>query len=140
MGHYVHIHVCFACDRNEGVAALAKKCLAPMSDENSIREVRWFLSDLANRTGFNHGPKGGLSMWGIVGNYTDGPRFVEQLRPFWTELLAEVEDGPFAFEHVLVFVEHEQSEQATAYEISYNEDMNELTVKEHACPFAWMQM
>lgn len=36
MGHYVHLHVCFACDYNDPVAALAKKHLAVMERRRSL--------------------------------------------------------------------------------------------------------
>ena len=111
MGFYVHIHVCFACDRNDAVATLAKEHAAKLpSDADGEREAHWFLEDLAGRTGNNRGPKGGLSLWGIVGNYTMPEVFVETLKPFWRDLLAGVDGGPCDFEHVLVFYEREQSE------------------------------
>ena len=143
MGFYVHIHVCFACDDNSGVAELAAKHAAtfPTYEQgNAIRYVRWFLDDLAKRTGGNDGPKGGLSMWGMVGNYVRVEEFCERLRPFWAELLAGVKGGPCDCEHVLVFEEREQTERAIAYEIALNEDTEELSIKRHECPFAWMQM
>lgn len=83
MSHDVHIHVCFACDKNEGVAELAKKHIRPEDDRDASEEARWFLKDLAGRTGRNPGPKGGLSVWGMVGNYTAEDVFVDELRPFW---------------------------------------------------------
>ena len=91
MGHYVHLNVCFACDTNDAVAELAKQHMPP---EDGNREARWFLQALAERTGANPGPKGGLSTWGIVGNYTDEDEFVETLRPFWKALLSDVDGGP----------------------------------------------
>lgn len=142
MGFYVHINVCFACDNNEGVAALAKKHLGKItSDADGCREAKWFLEDLSNRTGCNKGPKGGLSTWGMVGNYTNGMVFVEELREFWSELLSGVDGGPLSFEHILVFVELEQSEQAKAIEIFLEGEDRPGTLKivEHDCPFAWMQ-
>ena len=79
MGHYVHLSVVFACDENDGVAEIAKRYLDTIGEN---REAQWFLEDLSNRTGRNPGPKGGLSTWGIVGNYTDKDEFIETLRPF----------------------------------------------------------
>lgn len=142
MGHNVHIHVCFACDENEGVAKLAGKHLEGVSD---CLEAKWFLEDLSGRTGRNPGPKGGLSVWGMVGNYTDGDEFVEVLKPFWRELLDGVLNGPLDFEHIMVFVEHEQSERAFAYEIAVNQDNwpgpnGALEVTKHVCAFSWRQM
>lgn len=138
MGFYVHLSVVFACDRNEGVAALATKHLPSVAE---TREPRWFLEELSKRTGGNPGPKGGLSLWGIVGNYTDAEEFIEVLRPFFTELLSgQIDGGPCEFEHAIVFTEREQSERATAFEISRDEDTGHLQVKEHELPFAWMQM
>lgn len=138
MGHYVHLNVCFACNTNDAVAALAKQHMPP---EDGNREARWFLQALAERTGANPGPKGGLSTWGIVGNHTNEREFVETLQPFWKALLSGVDGGPGSFEHILVFVEHEQTERATAIEIFLADDgLKTLTIKKHECPFAWMQM
>lgn len=143
MGRYVHINVCFACDKNEGVAMLAKKHLAEIiSNKDECEEAYWFLEDLSMRTGANKRRKGGLSMWGMIGNYTSGSAFVETLRKFWLDLLSDVENGPQSFEHILVFVEQEQDERAKAFEIFLDgEDGHKnLKILEHECPFAWMQM
>lgn len=146
MGYYVHIHVCFSCDHNEPVAKLAAKHLPTVTEDkvDGYTEAFWFLSDLSKRTGDNHGPKGGLSLWGMTGNYTNGDIFVETLRPFWEEMLRN-EIGPLDFEHILVFVEPEQTEQTTAYEIFLEEktgsdERGPLVIKKHACPFSFMQM
>lgn len=140
MGYYVHINVCFACDKNDAVADLARKHLALVeSGDDGVREAGWFLQALSERTGHNHGPKGGLSMWGMVGNYTRVGEFVEVLKPFWLELLGGIDGGPCDFEHILVFEEREQTERTTAYEISKN-DNGAIEVKVHECPFAFMQM
>lgn len=149
MGLYVHIHVCFACDRNDGVAALAAKHLATLGGPGSLddgdREAAWFLADLAQRTGGNSGPKGGLSLWGMVGNYTQVDRFCERLLPFWRELLGEkIDGGPCDFERVLVFEEREQREAATAYQIGWDDPDSDarqiVIVKRDNLPFSWMQM
>lgn len=39
MGYYVHLHVCFPCDANEAVAALAKDHLTPELDCDDERPV-----------------------------------------------------------------------------------------------------
>ena len=141
MGHYVHIHVCFACDNNDPVAKLAAQYLPSIaSDDDGCREARWFLEELSRRTGSNPGPKGGLSLWGIIGNYTRTSDFVQVLRPFWTDLLRGVKGGPLPFEHIVVFTEPEQSEQAQAYEIVYDEESGLLDVKHHRLPLSWHQM
>ena len=138
MGYYVHLNVVFSCDENNGVAALAIKHLPSQSTMN---ETRWFLEDLAVRSGINRGPKGGLSLWGIVGNYSNGDEFCEALRPFWIDLLRGVPGGPLGFEHVLVFCEPEQSERATAFEIIYHEESDTVEILKHEdLPFRWGQM
>ena len=144
MGWYVHLHVCFACDTNEGVAAAAKKHLPSIVDDgDGERAARWFLEALAERTGNNPGPKGGLSLWGIVGNYTQADRFCECLRPFWEELLSGVDGGPCDHERVLVFEEPEQSEAANAYEIGWDDPHSksrQLKITHHSrLPFSWRQ-
>lgn len=138
MGHDVHIHVCFACSANDKVAALAARHLPAVSE---CREATWFLEELAKRRGINPGPKGGLSLWGMVGNYTEEQQFIDILRPFWYDLLSGVPGGPLDFERVLVFVEHEQNEQALAFEIYLEpgDDLVRLAVRRHECPFSWRQ-
>lgn len=143
MGYYVHVHVSFACDDNEPVAALAKRHAENYKTEgagDAERAARWFLDDLSERTGTNMGPKGGVSLWGIIGNYTSVDEFCELLRPFWIELLTTPQCGPLDFEHIIVFEEREQSEQAVAYEIYLERESQALTIKRHALPFCWNQM
>ena len=89
------------------------------------------------------GPKGGLSLWGMTGNYTRVDAFCDILLPFWRDLLVGFEGGPCSFEHVIVFEEREQVESATAYEIQWDDDelpQREMLIKKHEkLPFAWMQ-
>ena len=144
MAHDVHLSVVFSCSRNDGVAEMARKFL-PTINADERQEAAWFLEDLSKRSGHNRGPKGGLSTWGIVGNYVRADEFVDALKPFFTELLtASLDGGPLDFEHVLVFFEHEQSEQAQAYELYLEESPDPhrpggLVVKHHMLPFTWMQ-
>jgi hypothetical protein len=144
MGYAVHMHVCFSCEENEPVAALAKKHLEHLpaitgDDEmlyNGILEARWFLKSLSERTGDN----AGLSMWGIKGSYyTDVDKFIEVLHPFLLEMF-ETETGVFDFEHIIVFEERQQWERTIAHEISYNKDSKQVVIQRHICPFAFMQM
>jgi len=137
MGYYVHLSVVFACDHNECVATIAKRHL------NEIKEpceAVWFLKALSERTGKNPGPKGGVSTWGIIGNYTSASNFAESLRQFWIDLLTQPDShgGPLDFEHIMIFYEEEQSEQAKAIEVFY--ENGGLVLKHHNLPFAWMQM
>jgi len=145
MSYDVHLSVIFPCDDNEPTATLAKKHLALIGEreDNGGREVVEFLSDLSQRSGRNKGQKGGLSMWGLVGNYTRVDVFVELLKPFWFDLLS-LDESPLLHEHVLIFYEIEQSEHASAYEIGMTgptgEPKSELFVRHHEhLPFAWMQ-
>lgn len=138
MGLYVHLHVCFACDENEGVAQLAKKHLEHLADKSGP-EARWFLESLAARTGYNKGPKGGLSLWGVVGNYTRPKEFAEELTAFWLELLSgRIDGGPHDFERVIVMSETEQREAADAIEI-WQEDGQLKIVEHEQLPFSWHQ-
>jgi hypothetical protein len=142
----VHIHVCFGCDENEPVAALGKEFIERIewhrhSDTGGIhdgaREARWFLEALAERTGGNPGPKGGLSLWGMVGNYTKADVFVDILLPFWEALFERQPGGFLDHEHILVFEEAEQTERTIAFEIM--REAGAVVVKRHDCPFAFMQ-
>ncbi len=136
MGYYVHLSVIFSCNENEPVAKIAKRHLEEVED---CFEAQMFLKELSVRTGWNPGPKGGLSLWGITGNYTSPDHFVEKLHPFWLDLFRS-EGGPLDFEHIIVFCEPEQREYASCHEISYDEDTDKLEIKGHVLPFAWMQM
>lgn len=145
MGYYVHIHVAFSCCNNDGVAALARRCAEPFKNvplDDGTRYAKWFLDDLAERQGENPGPKGGLSQWGMVGNYTRPDEFCDALRPFWAELLSGgIDGGPCGHSRVIVFAEPEQKERAEAYEIWRDDDgEGALQIKHHVLPFAWMQM
>lgn len=136
----VHLHVCFACDENDAVAGLAATHLS--RDIAMARECPWaadFLIAVADRRGGNPGQKGGLLLWGIVGNYVIVDEFVERLRPFFLDLLRGVPSGPLDHEHILVFSEQEQSEQTIAHEIVYDRDTDTLTVNVHECPFSFGQ-
>jgi hypothetical protein len=142
MGWYVHLHVCFAANGNEGIARLACHHLESLGADAD--EASWFLDDLSKRVDENPGPKGGLSLWGIVGNHTDVARFVEVLRPFWADLLSgRIDDGPCDHQRILVFYEEEQSEAANAIEIGWDDETSEsrqLVVTSYArLPFAWRQ-
>ena len=147
MGQYVHLSMIMPCNSNDPVAVIAKKHLDLFehgNDELIAKEAIPFLTDLSERSGINHGPKGGLLLWGMVGNYTSGELFVECLKPFWRDLYHIDETIPapaclLGFEHIIVFVEVEQQEQATAYEISYDRDSDSVSFKTHLCPFAWTQ-
>ncbi len=143
MGFYVHVQVSFACDDNDGVAALAGKQRAADMEE-SCPEAAAFVRYLAIRSGRNIGPKGGVSVWGMIGNYTNVGKFVEVLEPFWKELLSGIEGGPCPFEHVVVLYEMEQSEKACAYEIYQETHRSQikdgLIIKHHELPFCWNQM
>lgn len=155
MGWNVHIHVSFHCSRNEGVAVLARRHLELLGNENEKRQAVWFLTDLANRQGENPGPKGGLSLWGMVVNGKEAPHnFVRDLEPFWRDLLSgDIDGGPCDHNRVIVLYEEEQSEAANAYEIGWEDewppqwgeerpsiDDRVFCIKHHGpLPFAWRQ-
>lgn len=138
MGLYVHLHLCFSCNNNDAIAALAKKHLDERGYngfEPGERDARIFLKDASRRSGNNPGPKGGLFLWGITGNYSEADKFIEQLMPFWEEMF-ENEIEIFSFENIVVFEEVEQRGYATAYEISWDD---KVIVRKHKCPFMWGQ-
>ena len=139
----MHLHVCFACNRNDAIAVLAKKHLERPFDKNNFgfQEAVWFLDDLSRRTGGNPGPKGGLSLWGIVGGSTDAKCFVQLLKPFFKDLLDGVDGGPLAFHHILIFTQTEELRAMTVYEVFLDRETKDLKVKTHEqMPFAAMQM
>ncbi|MGA8118002.1 MAG: hypothetical protein WCA46_30570 [Actinocatenispora sp.] len=142
MSFDVHLSVVFHCGRNDGVAALARRHL-PRLDDDAPWEAGQFLTALGDRTGENPGPKGGLSLWGLVGNYTDPDDFVSHLEAFWLDLFF-VEGGPGAYAHVIVFYEYEQFEFANAVEISLADESADrsaatLVVRTHEeLPFGWL--
>ena len=146
MGFDVHVHVCIPADDNDGLAQAAIKHERTVSEIVDSNEAVWFLQDLAKRTGKLPGPKGGLSLWGVVGNYTRVQEFVDALKPFWLDILSN-ELGPCDFERILVFEEREQEGCAYAYEIFLSEDEasgkllvpHTISVMKHKCPFSWRQ-
>ncbi len=143
MGYYVHLHVAFNCDRNEAVAEVAREHL--QWSEGLTRESQWYLQELSQREGKNFGPKGGLLLWGLVGNATDVEQFVEELRPFWADILGERRPGlPLSHHRVVVLYEEEQTEAANAYQIGWDDPYRvdrKLEIRHFGpLPFAWNQM
>jgi hypothetical protein len=146
MGLYVHLSVVFSCSLNDLVADIAEKHFANLPPE-APDEARMFLAELAHRSGPNPGSKGGLSLWGIVGNYTSPDEFVHSLAPFWEDILADhsYDDvpwyGPSHQEHVIVFFETEQARRAQCYEIGWDNPESEnrtMVYKLHEdLPFSW---
>lgn len=138
MSYSVHLSVVFSCNHNDEVAKIARRHLSAAGDN---REACAFLEDLAKRTGVNPGPNGGLSLWGIVGNYTDADEFVDVLRPFWRDLLSgDYVDGPGRDAHVIVFAEPEEAGRAIAFEVALDKATGEVVADKHTLPFAWMQL
>lgn len=143
MGSYCHLHVCFHCDDNFGVSTIASECLKDLmaKGEEACPESIMFLEDLAGRSGSNPGSKGGLSLWGIIGNYTNLWKFAEDdLAPFWRRLLSgKIPGGPGIDERVIIFCEKEQAERSVAIEVYLDWRNNYILVlKEHECSFSWM--
>ena len=144
MGFYTHISVVFSCNEKEGIITCAKDFLTKNSldSEDGSREAKWFVEDCATGRGYVCGPKGALYTWGLVGNYTNAEKFVEVLMPFWDQLLGKAKDCGFDFEHINVFYEPEQSEQAQCYEIyrEAHDKKGAILIKHHdALPFCWRQ-
>lgn len=131
MAHDVHLHVCFPCNDHGAVAEVAKRHLPSIharadAEDPGVREARAFLRALSQRSGLAEGWKGGLSTWGVVGNYTDEDAFVDVLGPFWLELFSEFDGGPLSFERAIVFFEHEQTEAAGCWELWRDENRDEM--------------
>jgi len=152
MGYYTHIHVCFESTFSEPVAAIARRHL-PEVGESRIIEAKWFLESLAERTGTNPGPKGGLCLWGMVANGVPPEDFVAVLGPFWEDILQEPDDDELSdispHNHIVVFYEGEDSLRCECWEIFRDFEkhpMNDpnlppLTVKHHErLPFIFNQM
>lgn len=152
----VHLHVCFPCDNNDHVAALAARhhaALPIVTDHLAPPYAREFLEDLMERRGPNPGPKGGLSLWGWVTNHGDGQRFVDALAAFWIDLLSgsiadEDYGGPADYERICVFAEREQRGFTTVWQIGLFDDLDDvdysrprrLEVKVFPdMPFSWAQ-
>ncbi len=137
MGWNVHIHVCFECTDNDLIAPIAKRHLDLMGEDTS-REARWYLQDLSERTGQNPGPKGGLSLWGMVGNNTPVDEFCRELVPFWRDLLRD--RGIDHVPRVVVLSEAEQSQAATAHQIYFDEETDGLVIEKFGgLPFSFDQ-
>lgn len=151
MAHYVHVHVSFHCNNNDGVAALAQKharLLDNPEGNNSVRDAQLYLADLAKRTGDNLGWKGGLSLWGMISNHLDPAIFMHALEPFFRELLYPgVEGGPTTGNYIVGLFEHEGAGSAEAIEVQIIDpwplpwsDQVELVSKHYKdLPFSWNQ-
>jgi hypothetical protein len=138
MGYYVKLSVVFECHDHEALHPIVNACLTEVRT-SGCKEAEWYLTQLLERKGLAPGPKGGMSTWGMVGNYTSGEHFVQALAPFWFLVLAAQEGGMGQYTKIMVFVQGEDESKATAYEIFREdpEDDHSMTVKKHACPFSW---
>lgn len=145
IGLYTLLQVSFRAARNEPVAALAREHLARLSGGpggqvvRAIKEVQWFLQDLAMRTGPNPGPKGGLCLWGIIGNSTMAEWFVDELRPFWFDLLASDDDNTDSDDHILVFCQKDiNGPPPSVFQIGLTEAGDALEISRFDdLPFSW---
>lgn len=139
MSWNVHLHIAFSAYENDPIAAVAKKHLALVEQNDDIvKEVKWFLKDASKRTGRNPGPKGGLFLWGKICNFLNAEAFIKGLSPFFLEILSTKECDPGDWERIVIFYEPEQSEAAHAYEVSLDE--TRLAIRHFQnLPFTWMQ-
>lgn len=160
MSFHVNLSVIFPCYANDKVAELAKRYLDSFGVElppegewpkhDYTKEYLYdswyamcFLTNLARRTGINAGPRGGMSLWGTVGNHVNVDMFVDELYEFWRDLLIEDNEGPLSHEHILVFYEYEQSFAANCIEIFLQErrrKTSKVVIEHHKdLPFRWNQ-
>lgn len=66
MSFAVHVHIAFACDNNDAVAALARRYLEEHPIKHGFYDVAaHFLTDVSKRTGSNDGLAGGLLSCGV---------------------------------------------------------------------------
>jgi hypothetical protein len=126
--------VAFVCPDNDPVAVLAKQHLAalPPPTEDGHGEARDFLEALAGRSGPTLGTKGGMSVWGTVGNYVRPDAFIAALAPFWEDLLPQMPSE----RRVMVFSETEQREVARVFSVFRSRD-GSITASVHECDWAW---
>jgi len=135
VGHYVHISVVMSCNNEEKLIAIAKNHI---NDPDLSFEASGYLRYIIQGKSVATGPKGSLSTWGMVGNYTSHENFVDGLVPFWSDLYKN-DDVLFKFERIIVFCEPEQSQRAECYEIRYDAQQKGVLRAFHSLPFAWMQ-
>jgi len=152
MGFYVHLSVTFNANSEDigklkPIVAKYRKYIKKEWDDVSTdgkhecewsSEAYWFLDALLDKKNYNCGPKGELFTWGIVGNCTSAENFVDSLEGLFEQML-KGEVSIMDFEHILVFWESEQSEQANAYELFLDDDTKKIVKKEHELPFCWNQ-
>lgn len=150
MAWYVHISTCFPAENTDESSRIAKEHLKQTHLKD---EVIWMLLAFSRGEGFFTGPKGTLFNWGIIGNYTDGETCALQIMAFLEDLREydkhdHAETGFSEYDHALVFVEEEQSEAVTVYEIKPGDAamgleeevrVNLMVYKHENMPFCWGQ-
>lgn len=135
-----HIVVSFPCSSFYGVAALAMKMKHARRATKYSFDAAAFLGDTSFREGAPSGPKGGMLLWGWTGNHVDADKFVDELLPFFRELISgEVDGGPCEHERVIVLFEQEQTDRATSFEIrNVDGDVGGgCEVIKRELPFSW---
>jgi hypothetical protein len=80
-----YLVISFRCDHNDAIAPIAQRYREQLDAaimDLEAYEAAWFLEALAERSGDNPGPKGGMSVWGMVTNKLNAADVVHVLKPF----------------------------------------------------------
>jgi hypothetical protein len=137
-----YLVISFRCDHNDAVAPLARRYRAQLDaaiTDLEAYEAAWFLEALSERSGDNPGPKGGMSVWGMVTNKLNAADVVHVLKPFWEELIT-------LLDRVLVMYQRDEGEGFFVYDIGWDGFPPEIAVPRLAfrhygpLPFGWGEL
>lgn len=113
------LQVSFLCVDNEPIAKFAEELLVEFdfSGYEKNKNALYYLQDLAERDGFNHGSKGGVSTWATVGNYISVASFIDSLHDLWLRVLAPINSITPTAKRILIYHEQNQRETSDVYEL-----------------------
>jgi hypothetical protein len=148
MGYYVYLQVSWGGGEPDEVSPLAMKHASAVAASFTDPVLDWeqavlvFLRDVGSGKAYFGGSKGDFWVWGTIGNYLSVDKFVEYVKPFFTELYGS---GILPDHHRVVFMcEKEQSETVAIRELGcnpvptlFNKGIGGLYVKNHSSEGKW---
>lgn len=146
MSKKVLVQISFRCYSDEWVSKLAYERAKELSKKDMLvlPQVLEYLTDVSLLRNMAVICKTGICLWGRLLDDVDVDLFVEQLKPFWDELLRSdaLDDGPFDSDKIIILSEKWGEAKSYAHEIFLEFAEPEhacvgLTVRKHENPYSW---
>lgn len=131
MSNKIFVQVMFKVCEEQRIIDLANKHYNEINDSN--REAKLFLKKVADFKDTDY-----LVNWAIICNVFNVDNFIETLKPFWTELLAEsYEVISCIIGNILIFYQDENSNSVTTVQLSRHRFKEDIVIKKFSCQFGF---